>query len=156
IVALQRFGHLAAPYSDLLVDLLDDPQPTVRERAAAALGMIGVKETAKARLLRALEDESPRVRVAAPPVLWKLIPDPVPLVPVLIACLSDRDAFVRWHAATTLGEMGQAAEPALPALLVALYDRDDVVQMHAARALGNLGLAPERVIPGLIALLREH
>jgi hypothetical protein len=34
IVALQHFAHLAAPHAPLLLELIDDPDRIVRERAA--------------------------------------------------------------------------------------------------------------------------
>jgi HEAT repeat protein len=79
------------------------------------------------------------VRVAALIAMGQLEAQAAPVVPHLIAALTDSYPLVRQEAATVLGGLGPAARPAVPALLVAIQDHNSQVRCHCRTALGNIG-----------------
>jgi hypothetical protein len=60
------------------------------------------------------------------------------VVPVLVACLEDRDRVVRITAATVLGRFGEHARGAVPLLLQMAADPDPVVRLVATNALKKI------------------
>lgn len=158
---------LARPAAARAPASLADPDPAVRERAAASLAaggatsveplaaaladadpfVAGAAADALARigersvpaLVRALGDPREEVRVGAAVALGKLGPRASGAVPALVKALSDPKAVVRWTAANALGAAGAAS--ALPALREALWDRDEDVRRGAALALEKIDAA---------------
>jgi HEAT repeat protein len=119
--------------TSLLVTLLDDASPTVREAAAFAIGS-GEKRQARVALETML---ARRTGSEAAMAAWALAEeDDVASVPALERALRHDDARVRRAAAYALGEI--AALRALEPLSVALRDRDADVRYAAARAIGEL------------------
>ena len=133
IVALQQAGSQAAAYARRCCSIFWPMRlrTCASELPAHSSAIGGLDALAKDRLVRALGNDSARVRVGVAHVLWKVAPDARTILPILVACLEHEDAYVRWNAATALGDMGQAAMPCATALELALHDRDDGVQMHA-------------------------
>ncbi|NLX48677.1 MAG: HEAT repeat domain-containing protein [Methanospirillum sp.] len=161
-----------------LVRLLERGEPYIRHLAAGALGELedpaaldallaalagpdgeGVRWRAAEGLARlgppAVDGLSALTSSGDPDVRWKAIValgdsgDPR-AVPVLCACLADRDRFVRRRAVSALARFGPAS---LQTLLQALSDRDPLVREGAARALGQLG--DPGAIDGLIEALND-
>lgn len=86
-------------------------------------------------LVRALQDEDPRIRAFAVNTLTFF--DDLSVVPHIEACLQDEAPFVRRSAVMALGQLG--AYESIPSLLVMLNDGDEMARCEAARALGTLG-----------------
>ncbi len=97
-----------------LVKLLADAEPAVRWWAAVGLTALG-KEAAPAAgaLERAMEDDSPLVRVAAADAMCNLGKHDKAL-PVLIKGLQHETPFIRLRAINVLDRIGDRARPALP------------------------------------------
>lgn len=119
ISAIDIFGRIKSlRASSLLRDLLKDPQPDLRARAAYALGMIG-DPTAAPALSAGLKDPEWAVRAMAAKALGRL--RETESIPALAATLSDPQWWVRANAAEALKGKGAAGQDALLRLL----DSDD-------------------------------
>jgi HEAT repeat protein len=92
--------------SGLVADALDDPDVDVRWRAAGALGAFG--PPAVRPLLRALRDDSMRVRNVARDAIAVIGPDSVD---TLVEAMADPTAAVRVSAAEALLAVGEVARP---------------------------------------------
>ena len=102
-----------------LLEQLVHKQSTKRREAAEDLGKQGAAaEGALKDLTRALEDESPEVRVATALAIWRIEKKSEQVVPVLIAILKlpEKEVEVRQAACVVLGEIGPAAKDAVPLL----------------------------------------
>lgn len=134
----------------LIVKLLADEHPDVREAAAKALRQKGkaVIELAVAEHARGLKKKGELTRTAAADALVRL---GKPSVKPLIELLKDKDWDVRWRAAEALGEL--KAQEALDALTKALDDDDKDVRWAAVSALGEIG--SKKAIETLIAALKN-
>jgi len=117
-----------------LAAALADPDPYVAGAAADALARIG--EASVPALVRALGDAREEVRVGAAIALGKLGPKAADAVPALAKALSDPKEVVRWTVANSLGAAG--ASSAVPVLREALWDRDEDVRRGAALALERI------------------
>ena len=136
-------GHSDA--LDLFIAATKDPEPTVREAAAAGLGVWGPKARAAVpALTAALDDGDARVRQAAVGAFFELSgAAPAPeAVPKLLPFLGMPEPAVRMAAAAALGAIGdpRALEPLVQR---ASDDVDASVRAQAADALGAMG--PEGV-----------
>jgi len=100
---------------------LQDKSPTVRLRAAAAVGELGAaaKEAVPA-LTKALLDKSDEVRCNAADALGEIGHEAQAATGALAKALTDKDWFVCVAAAEALGRIGPPAKAALPALAKAL------------------------------------
>ena len=130
-----------------------DPSEEVRVAAAGALRGLSNDQTVLA-LVRALGDESIRVRSAAAHSLCKMDPPPTAAVGALTARLTDPDRDVRMWSPLALGHIGAPAAEAIPALLEMLKDdarnHDAFCSVH--KALAGIGVAS---VPGLLEVLRD-
>ncbi len=133
-----------------IVAALSDPDPAVRERAAAALATGGRAEIDA--LASALGDADPFVAGAAASSLAHIGPESIPS---LVKALDARPEAVRAGAAIALGKLGVSSRPAAPALLRALSDPDAYVRWCVANALGAAGLPSEQVIAALRESLHD-
>jgi HEAT repeat protein len=156
--------------SDLLVPLVDDPDPSVRQWGASLLGRYPAAEI-EVELATLLLDEDPQVRAA---VLKSLTRNKSRLAaPAATTALADPVWFVRIHAARALGQLGRvehaselvallgdsrwwvraAAKESLqelgdlaaPAVLPALKDDDRFVRDGAAEVLQNIGVVDDLI-----------
>jgi HEAT repeat protein len=119
ISAIDIFGRIKSlRASKLLRDLLTDPSPDLRARAAYALGSIG-DPTAAPQLSTCLTDREWSVRAMAAKALGRLRENGS--IPALAAALSDPQWWVRANAAESLKSKGAAGQDALLGLL----DSDD-------------------------------
>ena len=73
-----------------------------------------------------------------------------PVIPALIAALSDADDKVRQNAAWMLAEFGASATAAAPVLKQALNDSNEKVRRYAVWALAELNELPHETAPALI------
>jgi HEAT repeat protein len=181
-LVLERLGPAAASAAPSLRELLRDPDPTVRVRAALGVRSVllqsndddarvllealagrdvGLRRLAaaaltdnvrrpevRAALLRALDDDSPEVRVAAVNAFGHLGKDGADELPLLLERAADPDVNVRRAAVVAAGQVSKALPETQPetarrllALLVA--ERDRTTRRQALHALNRLD--PERV-----------
>lgn len=133
--AARAIGLMRVPdgVKELTRVLKEDPEPSVRQSAAVALGFIG-DASAGAPLAAALKDGDASTRYAAVQALATLR-SPAG-VPALTEGLKDPSPAYRRTAALALGEIGDAS--AVPAIRNLLKDDDISVQAGAAQALGRL------------------
>ena len=131
----QRDEASAAALSQIVAQ---DPDPTVRGEAAAALGKLGEAESAMA-ISMALTDQDPSVRVQAARALGSVEGDQA--TPALGGVLmGDSDPRVRREAVRTLATLG--TEQARWALEAAASDPDTSVRRSVASALARWGKGP--------------
>jgi HEAT repeat protein len=130
--------------STLVAGALVDPDVDARWRAAGALGAFG--PPAVRPLLRALRDDSMRVRQVARDAIAANGPASVD---TLVAAMADPVAAVRVSAAEALLAVGA---PALPAVADLCRHLDPDVRWRAIHILGAAGTVPD----GLLPELRKH
>ncbi len=106
---------------------LDDADAAVRYWGVVRLA----GETARERLLAAMNDPAPVVRIAAARAVSN--------VPLLVRELKSDQEWVRLHAALALDELGGKAGPAREALRAAARDANNYVRRVAEHALSQLG-----------------
>jgi HEAT repeat protein len=165
INAVGRIGGHDAASRRRLIDLLSDPDPTLRIESAAALGHTGSHDAADALLASLTGDPIDEVRTQAAAALSKIgAPNSLES---LIDCLAnggyphldehlDEMEFgaswaVRGHALQAVGEIGDPA--AVEAVIAFVEDEDNEdLQESGFRVLACLGGAPARAF--LLAQLR--
>jgi hypothetical protein len=119
---------------------LDDSDPEVRRKAAAALGGLeGTSHATVEALTKALGDADARVRYTALSSLGELGPRSASAGPAIVERLRDPDSEVRARAATALGEVGFDSSLVIPALIDALHDPAGGVRCHAVQSLAKVG-----------------
>ncbi|MCL4704154.1 HEAT repeat domain-containing protein [bacterium] len=144
--ALTKCGSMAV---EALIDVLNDSDKDVCERAAKVLGEIGDSRAIEP-LVTALTDSSKWVRLHAAEALRKM--DDSRAIEPLITALADSDKYVRQRAAEVLGKIGDSS--AVEPLITALADSDNWVRLRAAEALAKMG--ESRAIDPLITMLHEY
>jgi uncharacterized sulfatase len=100
------------------IALLKDADPAVRWWGATGLKQV------QGGLDKAIQDESPAVRIAAA-AEWRRLEDVDAAMRVLIESLGDASPWVRLEAALALDQLGDAARPAVPALRRVVEGRED-------------------------------
>lgn len=118
----------------LLITLLQDENPQVRELAAVRLSQADNNQ-AVLPLIVALKDEFAGVRLAAVGALGRLR-DPIAVGP-LIRLLDDPSPRVRQNTAMVLGIIGD--QRALQPLVAQLLGDDAAMRKYAALAIGGMG-----------------
>lgn len=158
-IALLSFSMPAAPEDRQdtgvagSVQELSDPDPLVREKAAAALGSVRpVSEDIIRALIGALADADPYVAGQASASL-ALIGEPS--VRALAAAMRSENADMRWGAASALARLGPSAADAIPGLIEAVKDEDPNVRWATVVALGNLGERAASAVPALLRALDD-
>ncbi len=166
--ALGRMGveaRTAVP--ELARRVLDDPDASVRDAAAAAIGDIvrdfkrgdtkQIWEKAGGTLVKALkEDADERVRRSAAYALGTFGPIGVDSTEYLVKALKDDRSSVRQNAAWAIGQIGEGAKEAVGDLCELLSDKDTLVRRDAAGALGSMGKAGASAGRPLIDLLKSE
>jgi len=155
VTALGGIGPPAAAAVSALMRVMEDPEGGVQRRALQALGDIGpAAKIALApmtvlvlEILEKVRDE----KVAT--VLWKLGPEAVPAVPVLIQAL--RAEETRGAAGYALEQITLHVEGAGVYLGEALADPDATVRRVAAKALQQLGPSAASQVPALMKALND-
>lgn len=150
---LDKIGPLKftfAASAQVIFLLLDNPDPSVRRRAAKSLTNVADSlVTAAVRASRkALIDEDMLVRAAAAVALTKMDPTSTEGVSTMVAELQ-RPAN-RFAAADALAEMGERAASAGQPLVNLMISNDTKGQHAAIYALGKIG-AP--IVPQVVTLL---
>lgn len=135
-----------------LIEGLKDRLPTMRFRAAKALGRLGwLARDALWDLAEALDDENPKVREASAQAIGQIGID---AVPTLVFMLKHSDKYVRRQAVWALARLGSLARTTLPYLCDALKDTDPRTATGAAQAIGNMGSEGADAIPALAEAMR--
>ena len=126
-----------------LITALKDKDLNVQERAAKAIGKIGVNDEQFETIVRMLkEGETWEERYGAAIALGEL--KNVKTIPALITALKDENPNVQWSAAVAIGKIAEANPnskevlEAIPALITALKDEYWVVRERAAEAIGKI------------------
>jgi HEAT repeat protein len=114
--------------------LTSDANPSVRAKAAEALGRLGNAKFIPI-LLQALTDESPLIRHTVIQALGQI--GSTESIPALIIALTDRNPEISAAAAISLGQIRAAT--AIPDLIQALNAPDSIVRSSSAQALGQIG-----------------
>jgi protein-S-isoprenylcysteine O-methyltransferase Ste14 len=143
--ALEGMGD---PAVDPLIDLLDDPDPSLRQIAANTLGVLGI-DRAIDPLIESLSDPNGEVRHWAAGSLGRLRAEKA--VAPLILMLEDSPGSALRPAAVALGRIG--SRDAVQPLIAALDEPDPWTRTAVIYALGQLG--DERAVDPLLAIL-EH
>ncbi len=119
-----------------LVAALGDEQQSVKNAAAKALGLVGLREPMIPLLVEGLRVGEVQTRRAVVQALMQL--EAKEAYSALLVALKDPDPQVRQGAIAALGELGN--RQALPTLRkILLNDRDAAVRTEAAYRLGKLG-----------------
>ena len=142
-----------------LAKSLDNPDATIRKRAARDLARLGPGLTsigAEARKLvpalnRALADDYPEVRAHAACALRWLGQFAESAVPRLGDLLKDSDSDVRRAAALALQVLGPVAEPAVSKLKEGVKDEDRYVRLRCSAALASLKIETASNIERVVA-----
>jgi len=113
--------------------------PVIRELAARAL--VGLGEEGGARLVAALRDDSPDVRVVAARFLWLTERAPDEAAPALLAAIAGESRGAREMAGETLWSDPERAAPLVPRLVEILEAGNREARIGAAMLLGRLGEA---------------
>jgi HEAT repeat protein len=137
-LAVIRLGEPAVPG---LIELLSDPDPRLRAKAASTLWGMGDRgKTAVPALCTALGDSESTVRVGSAMALENMGPAAADAVPALVTALGHPDGDVRVWAAKALGKIGPQARPALPALKRAA--RHELVREAAEESIRQIQSVP--------------
>lgn len=153
---LGKLGNVAKEQIPHLIELLGDPDSTVREAAVQALGALGeISKEQIPRLVELLRDPHSSVREVVDQTLVKLGPVAKGLEPRLIKLLSNPDPDVRKKAARVLGESGTLTPEQVLRLAKLLNDPDSSVREAATEALGKLGSVAKSQMPRLLKM-RNH
>ena len=151
---IQRIGPPAIP---LLVDLLQDEQVSIRQRAVSELvDLTPHTESIQQALRRALRDEDSMVAGDAARALGALGKRASPSVGALVNTLSHENPYVRIYAAEALASIGPTAARATNALAQALGDPVPGVRWAACEALASIGTAAQSAVPQLIEALEDE
>lgn len=133
-VTIVSKGSLAVPG---LVEMLGNPDPKLRSRAAATLWGLGPSAAgAVGALAKALADPVVEVRRSAATALSGIGAEAAPAVPALRTALKDSDNDVRQFSAKALGAIGPAAKAALPELQA--LSRKDGLRETATEAMRKI------------------
>jgi HEAT repeat protein len=122
----------------VLIHLLNNTDPSVRWRAAEALGTCG--ENAVPQLLAALQSRPVSLRLGVIEALGA-IRDLRAVSPLLVVIAHDESLEVRWAAVLALGEIG--SPDAIPFVVPLLRDPNRYLRFGAVTALDRLGWQPQ-------------
>src|SRR5262249_12419211 len=133
----------------LLAESLGDPDPEIRELAAAALAEFGADaQIALPEVVQAVGGESVTGRrrgIRAIASLGATAADDA--LPALIAATEDADESVALQAVATIGEFGPLAVTAVPVILALIWTGNSRQRAVAGAVLERVG---EAAIPSLI------
>ena len=146
LLAARSIGEMAIAReqgaADALFEAIEHSDSGVRYWAVLAAGHMGKSaREAERRLITALDDPTPEVRVWAAFALAPMGREEAAL-PVLIRELGNEEQGARLQAAHALDELGDAARPAISALEKATSDEFDYVGRVTRHALWELGARP--------------
>ena len=157
-IAAWSLAAIGADAVPSLMELLEEPNPRLKQRATGALGLVGAAaEPAVPALVKNLKSPDRDVRMLAADALGWIGKRPDLAVPALIEALKDSDIGVGIYAAESLGRFGDRATNAIPALLENFAARDYRIRQSAAVALSRISpeTTAKEVIPVLLRDLQD-
>jgi len=157
-IAAWSLAAIGADAVPSLMQVLANPSPRLRQRAAEALGLSGaVAEPAVPLLVENLRDPEREIRSRAADALGWIGKQPTLTVPALIEALKDAEMAVNCAAANSLGRFRDRATNAVPALLTNFSSRDYRTKQSAAIALSKISreTSAREVIPVLVQELSD-
>lgn len=159
IAALAEFGPAAKEAVPSLIKLFGERERAnclsiTAQGAVEALARIG--PVALPALVKAMEDENPRIRSGAALTVGLIRPRPLHVVPALKKHLEERDELVRLSAAMSLRRLTGKPEDILPALITSLRALSPEIRQRALLELRELGPGAKPAIPGIIEALRDE
>jgi HEAT repeat protein len=149
-LALGFIGKPAEPAIPALVQLLSDPENSVRQEAARSLAKIGPMSVGP--LIDTLDGADRKARAAAIVALVDLGSQAAPAIEPLAAALRDHDHLIHGTAAEALSGIGK---PAVGMLISALDDPNPDVRHIAASALSRMGVIADEAVPSLVRTLDD-
>ncbi len=132
------FGSITTDYTDTLIQLLNDPEFTVRMAAAETVGNLGFK-SAKAvpMLVRLLADPDIGVQFTAKGSLEKIGMLSVSAAKLMIPYINDENQLICKGTRNVLVRIGQKS---IFPLIAALKEKDNKIKATAAIILGRIGI----------------
>jgi HEAT repeat protein len=157
-IAAWSLAAIGADSVSPLMELLADPNPRLRCRAAVALGLIGrAAEPAVPALIKMLDDPDINTRWEATDALGCIGKRPDIVVPALIGALADPNIGMKFDAMESLGDFREQATNAIPALLAFFPERDMRLGQTAASALIKISrdTTEKEVLPFLLHRIKD-
>jgi HEAT repeat protein len=140
LAAVPELGSHALPLVGDLVELLGQPDASLRRAAADALGYLGTDgRGAYAALLQSLGDPDAQVRKAVLAALTRVGPPVAGDVAHLVATLKAQDVRARLFGFDSLAAMQLNPRDAVPIFLTAMHDPASDIRRVACQALGRAG-----------------
>jgi HEAT repeat protein len=131
----------------VLLSLVDDPEPHVREKVAFTLGRCARDDCVQA-LLRLLDDPEAKVRAAAASSLGSMQPEVVAALPRLVELLEDDNVDCRVQAAGAVWLLGHKKYgQVVPILRQALKDPNAMTRLEAVHVVGRMGKDAADALP---------
>ena len=185
ILALGSIGPDAAAATTALVDCLDDPDYTLRNQVANTIRQFGKAATpallgclkSKSAITRQnalihlgvtslgkehvpavsalLRDDTPRCRVEAARLLWKMGETGPPVVAALLEGVKAPNGEFQPIILQTLSNSTERPKTLLPVLRVCIDGFNDYYRVQAARILFEVEKKPDRVLPLYLEILRD-
>jgi HEAT repeat protein len=150
-VALARLGRPSVKH---LIEALDDESAAVRQRAVAALALIGPDaRPATPALIKLLKNDEAVIRSAAAYALGEIGGDPEQLPAALCQALADPAADVQRQAGLALVNLGEEAVPALRELL---KSKEASRRRDASQLLAAIGPDARDAAGDLALLLKDN
>lgn len=156
--ALGRMGSKAKRALPVLLKMLNDQEPDVREMVLMSLGLIGPDVQTLPLLMEILSNEGQdkMERQLAATAIGRIGPPGNEAVSALTRALDSNDPHFRLHAATALVriEAGQAKK-VLPMLIKALENENYTIRGLCINAIKEIGPQAVEAVPGLIKALES-
>ncbi len=132
------FGIVTTDYTDMLIELLKDPESSVRIAAAGAVGNLGFKGIkAVTQLVKLLADADTGVQFTAKDSLEKIGIISGTIAKQMIPFINDENQRIRNGTRSVLARIGQKSiEP----LIATLKEGDNKIKATAAYVLGKIGI----------------
>jgi HEAT repeat protein len=156
LIQLGQLGPAAASGAPVVVALINDADPVVREQATRTLQRFGA--AAVPAILSLFDHADPRVRRDACHTLGLvglLNPPAKDAVSKLTALLKDADTEVRQEALTALGRLGSFAGAATPAILELTHDKNVSLRAASLKALREVYADAKLARPVALEALKE-
>jgi len=159
--AIAVLGHIGPPAQQAaatLLELLDDPDLSLRLEASQALVQVdpAQAERAVSVWIDVLRSTDTQLQQRATTAFESLGPDVAASAAALGRALYDQQPYhVRLAAVHALGRMGAAANPALPDLLAVLKRRDPRILDPVMIVLMQIGPPARDAVPDLVDLTRN-
>ncbi len=131
----------------IVLELLDDEDSTVKNRAAKALAGFGsAAAPACERLARMAFTESFHSVWWIPLALRDMGTEAAPAVPILVEALQHSNTEVRENGLMALNRLGSRARQAIPSVMKLVSDSSETIRWQAIEALSSMGAESDEAI----------